>query len=116
LNKWHILLSKSLLSLFSSQVLLPKFFLTTVWVNINNNHAAHKDTTLLESIVLSVMPPSTGMLPTKDVLPVKLDTPGTKLPEFAHAANCQDKSSELNASAHHQKLNGTLFQRPAHAQ
>ena len=66
--------------------------------------------------VYCVMPPSTGMLPTKDVLPVKLDTPGTKLPEFAHAANCQDKSSELNASAHHQKLNGTLFQRPAHAQ
>ena len=65
--------------------------------------------------MLSVMPPSIGMLPTKDVLPANQDTPGTKLPEFAHAVNYQDKSSELTVFAHHQKLNGMPLQRPAHA-
>lgn len=116
MNKWHILLSKSLSSLLSSQVLLPNLFQMTAWVNINNKLAAHKATTLLVFIVLSVMPPNTGMLPTKDVLPANQDTPGTKLPEFAHAVNYQDKLSETTASAHHQRPNGALFQRPAHAQ
>lgn len=40
---------------------------------------------------------------------------GMLLSTNAHAVNYQDKSSVLTVSAHHQKLNGTAPQKPAHA-
>jgi hypothetical protein len=86
-----------------------------VMVNINNSHAVHKVTIQQESIVLNVMFLNTGMLPLKDVLPVKQDTLGTKELTNAHAVNYQDKFLELNAFAHHQKQTGMKSQRPAHA-
>lgn len=84
-------------------------------VNINNNHAAHKDIMLQESIVLNVMPQNIGMLLTKDVLLANQDILGIKLYINAHAVNYQDKLLVLTVYAHHQKLNGTLLQRLAHA-
>ena len=67
-------------------------------------------------IVSNVMLQNIGMPSTKDVLLVKLDTPGMPTCINAHVANYQDKSSELTASAHHQKLFSMPPQIPAHAQ
>lgn len=82
-------------------------------VNISNSHAAHKDITSQEFIVLNVMHPNIGTQPIKDVLLAKQDTPGTNLFINAHAVNYQDKLSELTVPAHHQKPNGTVPQRLA---
>ncbi len=67
-------------------------------------------------IVSNVMLQNIGMPSTKDVLLVKLDTPGMPTCINAHVANYQDKSSELTVSAHHQKLFSMPPQIPAHAQ
>jgi hypothetical protein len=83
--------------------------------NINNHHAALKDTISLVLIVSSVILPNIGTPSTKDVLLVMLDTSGMPIATNAHAANCQDKSSEPTAFAHHQSPSGTMPQRPAHA-
>jgi hypothetical protein len=83
--------------------------------NINNNHAALKATMLLVLTVLSAMLQSIGMPSAKDVLLVNQDTLGTTLLTNVHAVNCQEPSSELTVSAHHQRPNGMVLPRPAHA-
>jgi hypothetical protein len=85
-----------------------------VTVIIQHKHAAQQDIMLQEFIVLNVMLLNIGMPLLKDVLVVNLDTLGMMLFTNAHAANYQDKLSELIVYAHHQKLNGTIPLKPAH--
>ena len=70
---------------------------------------------LLVLTVLSAMLLSTGMPSAKGVLLVSQDMLGTTLLTNAHAVNCQEPLSETTVSAHHQRLNGTPPQKPAHA-
>lgn len=86
-----------------------------VTVIIQDKHAAQKDIMLQEFIVLNVMLLNIGMPLLKDVLAVKLDTLGMQLFTNAHAVIYQDKLLEPIVYAHHQKLNGTIPLKLAHA-
>lgn len=83
--------------------------------NTNNNHVAHKVTTLLVFIVLNVMPQNIGMPSAKDVSLVMLVTFGMLMSMNAPVVNSQDKLSEVTVFAHHQKPSGMPPQKPAHA-